>query len=200
MRVVWVRLAAAFGILLAWNGWAGDLNGPVSFVPWKVIVPGDPPSIAPLTLYWIPASRDDFKHSDLLFSRSLTAFASQCVAMNVIRTDDGAMIQKLGVASALPIVVLIGADGKALGKVESERGALRVTAVERLVRDQLRARESTLDGQLDDARKKALAGDRDSAVSLYKSAWDLRCVFPRKGREAQRELKKLGVVLAEALQ
>ena len=200
MRVVWVRLAAAIAMVLlaAPSATAEDLAGPVSFVPWKVVIPGDAPPKAPLTLFWIPASKDDFKHSELLFSRPLTAFASQCVAMQVIRTDDVAMIARLGVAGTLPVAVLVDGDGKQIGKVDNERGALRVAGVERLVRDQLRAREAMLDAQLDDARKKALGGDRDGAVSTYKSIWDQRCVAPRKAREAQRELKKLGVALADA--
>ena len=200
MRVVWVRLAAAVGLgLLAVIAVADDLSGPVSFVPWKVLMPGDAPARAPLTLFWIPASSDDFKHSELLFSRSLTSFATQCVALHVIRADDAAMIDKLGVAGALPVAVLVGGDGKQLGKVINERGSLRVSAVERLVRDQLRSRESDLDAQLDDGRKKALAGDREAAVATYKLVWEQRCVAPRKGREAQRELKKLGIVAEETV-
>jgi hypothetical protein len=191
MRVEWVRLAfLAIGVLAA-SAAGADFNGPVSFVPWKVVAPGDSPAKAPMTLYWIPASRDDFKRSELLFSRPLTSYASQCVAMQVIRADDAAMIEKLGAAGALPIAVLLDGDGKQLGKVDNDRGALNVSAVEKLVRDQLRAGEATLDARLEDARRKALAGDRDSAVATYKSICDLRCVFPRKAKEAERELKKL---------
>ncbi len=198
MRVVWVRLAAAMVISFLATAAAEDLRGPVSFVPWKVLAPGDSPVRAPLTLFWIPASSSDFKHSELLFSRPLTAFASQCVAMQVIRSEDAAMIEKLGVTGALPAAVLVDGEGKQLGKVANDRGILRVSAVERLVRDHLRAREATLDAQLDDARKKNLAGDRDAAVSTYKAIWDQRCVAPRKAREAQRELKKLGIAVADS--
>ena len=50
MRVVWVRLAAAVTLgLLAVIAVADDLNGPVSFVPWKVLIPGDTPASVPLT-------------------------------------------------------------------------------------------------------------------------------------------------------
>src|SRR5437763_1120493 len=137
MRVVWVRLAAAIiGIFSGAIAAGGDLAGPVSFVPWKVIAPGDPAAKGPLTLYWIPASRDDFKHSDLLFSRSLTSFASQCVAMDVIRTDDSVMIDKLGVAGVLPAAVLVDGDGKRLARVDNDHGTLRAGDVERMVRDQ----------------------------------------------------------------
>ncbi len=199
MRVVWVRLAAAIVLFLIGGvSRSNDLNGPVTFVPWKVLIPGNPPAKAPLILYWIPASGDDFKHSELLFSRALTSFAAQCVAMHVIRSDDTTMIEKFGVAGALPVAILIGDGGKELGKVANERGALRVSAVEKLVRDQLRAREEALEAKLDDAKKKALAGDRDSAIAVYKSIWEQRCIFPRKAREAQRELKRLGVSVADA--
>jgi hypothetical protein len=201
MRVVWVRLAASITfafLLVVAAAAADDLSGPVSFVPWKVLLPGDAPGAAPLTLFWVPASADDFKHSDMLFSRPLTAYASQCVAMSVIRADDQSMIAQLGVAGALPVAVLIDGNGKRLGKVDNERGALHLSAVERLVREQLRAREADLDVRLDDARRKAEAGDRAAAVMTYKSIWGLRCLAPRKARTAQRELKKLGVEVAEA--
>ena len=191
MRVEWVRLAFLTIGLLTTSAAGADVNGPVSFVPWKVIAPGNSPAKAPMTLYWIPASRDDFKHSELLFSRPLTSYASQCVAMQVIRADDAVMIDKLGAAGALPIAVLFDGDGKQLGKVDNDRGALNVAAVEKLVREQLRAGEAILDARLEDARRKASSGDRDSALATYKSICDLRCAFPRKAKEAERELKKL---------
>jgi len=197
MRVVSVRLAASItlGLLIAAANASED---PISFVPWKVVIPGENPPASPFTLFWIPASPDDFKHSEMLFSRPLTAFASQCVAMNVIRADDEPMIGKLGVGGALPAAVLIDGDGKQLGKVTNERGVLRVGAVERLVRDQLRARDAVLDAQLEDAQRKAAAGDRDAAVVSYRAIWDLRCLAPRKAKTAQRELKKLGIEVAQA--
>lgn len=191
MRVVSVRLAASITLaLLVAAAVASD--EPVSLVPWKVVMPGETPSASPFILFWIPASADDFKHSEMLFSRQLTAFASQCVAMDVIRADDGPMIGKLGVAGALPVAVLVDGDGKQLGKVDNEKGVLSVTAVERLVRDQLRARDAALDAQLEDAQRKAAAGDRDAAVVDYKAVWELRCLAPKKAKTAQRELKKLG--------
>ncbi|HJT16283.1 MAG TPA: hypothetical protein VJ853_02800 [Thermoanaerobaculia bacterium] len=192
MRVVWVRLAASIVVaVLAIVAAADDLSGPVSFVPWKVLMPGDAPAKSPLTLFWIPASVDDFKHSEMLFSRSLTLYASQCVAMQVIRADDQPMIEKLGGAGALPVAVLVDADGKQLGKVANDGGVLRVGAVERLVREQIRVREAQLDAQLDTARR---SGD----VVALRSICDQRCAFPREARAAQKELKRLGVELAAA--
>ena len=197
MRVVSVRLAASItlGLLVAATVASDE---PISFVPWKVVIPGESPSVSPFTLFWIPASPDDFKHSEMLFSRPLTAFASQCVAMDVIRADDAPMIGKLGVAGALPVAVLVDGDGRQLGRVDNEKGVLRVAAVERLVRDQLRARDVALDALLEDAQRKAAAGDRDAAVLSYKAIWGLRCLAPKKAKTAQRELKKLGIEVAAA--
>src|SRR5207237_3624810 len=121
--VAWVRLAFLI-VLPAAMAVEGELNGPVSFVPWKVIAPGASPAKAPLTLCWIPASRTDFKHSEMLFSRPLTSYASQCVAMHVIRADDAVMIEKLGAAGALPIAVLLDSNGPPPGKVDNDPGAL----------------------------------------------------------------------------
>lgn len=189
MRVVWVRLAAAIGLLFSGAVSADDDR--ISFVPWKVLQPGEAPAKAPLVLFWIPASASDFKHSDLLISRPLTIYASQCVAMHVIRNDDTAMISRFGVGGELPVAVLVGSDGREVAKVGRERGELRLSVVEKMVRDALRDRETALDAQLDEAKKKTLAGERDAAVSLYKTIWEQRCAFPRKAREAQRELKRL---------
>ncbi len=199
MRVVLVRLASAMAVILFAGGVPGaDLDGPLSFVPWKVLAPGDAAPTAPLVLYWIPASPDDFKHSDLLISRPLTFYASQCVAMKVVRPDDAARIAKLGAAGSLPIAILVDGNGAELGKVAADRGSLRVRAVERLVRDKRAERDMAIESQLDEARKKALAGDRQSAIDAYRAIWDQRCLFPRRGREAQRELKRLGVQVAES--
>jgi hypothetical protein len=112
--------------------------------------------------------------------------------MHVIRNDDTAMISKLGVGGELPVAVLAGSDGREVAKVGSERGELRLSAVEKMVRDALRDRETALEAQLDDAKRKTLAGDHDAAVTLYKVIWQQRCLFPRRAREAQRELKRLG--------
>lgn len=198
MRVVWVRLAAALAVVLSVGGAVGaEFDGPISFVPWKVLAPGESPPEAPLILYWIPASPQDFKHSELLISRPLTLYASQCVAMKVVRPDDSERIASLGVQQ-LPTAILVDAGGKQLGVVRPERGRLRVRAVERLVRDKLAERDMSVESQLDDAGRKASSGDRQGAIDAYRAIWNLRCLFPRHGREAQRALRRLGVEVAES--
>jgi tetratricopeptide (TPR) repeat protein len=170
----------------------------VYFVPWKALNPGDQPLSGPLTVYWIPATREEVRKSELLSSRTLTTYASQCIGMQVINPDDAAFVEKLGVTGKTPTALLIDSSGKTVAHVDAEKGALRVSAVEKMVRDELRTRESELEKQLDQAKAKA-ATDKDGAVADYKSVWEQRCLFPRKARDAQKALKKLGVTVEDAM-
>jgi hypothetical protein len=66
-----------------------------------------------------------------------------------------------------------------------------------MVHDELAARDETMYRAMSDAHKHATAGEKDAAVTLYKSVWDDRCFFPLAGLEAQRSLKTLGVEVHE---
>jgi len=189
-------LAAAFltlALVPAHAAGGGGLTSNVVFVPWKILNLGETLPAGMLVLYWIPASRDEFRRSELLTYQPLTTYPPQCVAMSVVRIDDQETIARLEAAGKLPIAVLAGEDGSVLGSVENERGALSAAAVDKLLRDTISARETSLDRDLDDAPKKLGTGDRDAAVALYRHVWEQRCLFPRHAREAERALKKLGV-------
>ena len=136
MRASAVPIAAAALLTLALHparaAGDGGLASNVVFVPWKVLNAGDAQPATPLVLYWIPASRDEFRHSELLTYRPLTTYPPQCVAMSVVRAEDTATIERLKASGKLPIAVLTGADSRILGSAENERGALRAAAVDKL--------------------------------------------------------------------
>ena len=187
MRRFFARSLAAVAIALF--ALAAQPTEPVWFVPWKVLNPGDAPPHAQLFLYWFPASRDDMRHSELLTSRTLTLYSSQCVAMYVVRPDDFERIAKLGANGRGPVVLLLDGDGREVTHIDSEAGALRIATVEKIVRDEMRSREDAADKLLDDARAK----EKDAAITMYRRVWDQRCLFPRQARTAARALHKLGV-------
>ena len=194
-------VAAAFLTLALHSARAAERDGTASgaaFVPWKVIARGEAPPRGMLVLYWIPLSRDDFRRSELLTYRPLTTYPPQCVAMSVVQADDADTIARLGATDKLPAAVLAGEDGRVIGAVGNDRGALRAPDVDKLLRDAIAAREERLDRDLDDAPKKLSAGERDAAVTLYRRVWEQRCLFPRHAREAERALKKLRVPLVAA--
>ena len=171
------------------NGGGGGSNAPVYIVPWKKV--GAAP-VGGLVLYWFPASNNELKNSSLKESRVLSLYASQCVSMQVAdQTAPNA--EKLIGQSQLPIAVLAKADGTPINKLENTNGKLKVGDVEKLVDAEMKQRESALDGQMKDASAKAKGGDKDGAIAIYKGVLDQKCLFPKKAKEAAKQLKALGV-------
>lgn len=170
---------------------AGDA---LTFVPWKVLKPGQPPVEGRLILYWIPATPEEMKRSPLLTSRALAEFSMKCVGMQLVRPDDTEAIERLGASEHLPLVILTNAHGERVGMIDSRRGGIRLAAVETLVRDELLTRVGLAETMLDEARSCASNGEREKAVGLYKQVWDQRCIAPRQARSAQRALKRLRAV------
>lgn len=188
MRRFHARSLAALAIYaLAAHG--GQPSDPAWFVPWKVLNPGEAPPRAQLIVYWLPASRDDMRHSELLTSRTLTLFSSQCVAMQVVRPDDFERVAKLGANGRAPVVLLLDGDGRELTHIDNEAGALRIATIERIVRDEVRSREEEADKLLDLAR----TSEKNAAIAMYRRVFDQRCLLPRQARTAQRALRKLGI-------
>ena len=183
-RALWIVVIAI--ALTAVEVRAGGDSHP-SLVPWKVLEPGGPRESAPLTLYWVPASRDELRRSDLLASDELTLYSSQCVAMRIVRLDDREALARLGVSEELPVVVLTDARGTVIARAPAS-----VTDVESIVRDELDARAKAAEGMLDEAADKAAQGDVEAARQMYREVWSQRCVCPRQAKAAQRALKKMG--------
>ena len=185
---------AAFAVLLAISVEmrAGEPSMP-TFVPWKVLNAGDEPLKNDLVLYWIPSSREEIRRSPLLTSRPLAIYSTQCVGMQVIRPDDEEHIAKLGAEGALPAAILATRDGEVVARVANDGGVLMPPYVEKMVRDALVERDDNTDRLLDDARAKANAGDRETAITLYRRVCAQKCLFPRKAKNAEKALRRLGV-------
>jgi tetratricopeptide (TPR) repeat protein len=172
------------------GGGGGGSNTPVYVVPWKVRKPKDPPAMG-LVLYWFPASQNELRVSSLRESRTLSLYASQCVSMEW-GTNETPNADKLIGESKLPIAVLATPDGTPVSKIENRDGKLKVGDVEKVVEGEMKQRESTLDGQMKDAADKVKAGDKDSAIKIYRAVLDQKCLFPKKAKEAAKQLKNLG--------
>jgi tetratricopeptide (TPR) repeat protein len=170
----------------------GGSNAQVYQVPWRIQAPKDPPVTAGLVLYWFPSSVDEYQKSSLRNSRTLSLYASQCVTMEVaeVRSDAG---QKLAANAQLPVAVLATPDGTAIGKAESNKGFLKVEQVEKLVENEIKKRDEDLKQKLEAAKEKAKAGDNTAAIPLYRAVVDQKCLFPKRAKDAVKELKKLGV-------
>jgi tetratricopeptide (TPR) repeat protein len=161
-------------------------------VPWRVSRPEDPPISSGLLLYWFPSSVQEFQRSSLLFSRTLSLYATQCVSLLV--TDAGTPVgTKLVAGDKLPVAVLAQPDGTLVGKAENKDGYLKVEQVEKLVVGEVKKRESAIKEKLEDAKNKAKTGDNQTAIQEYRTVVEQKCLFPGKAKDAAKALKKLGV-------
>ncbi len=165
---------------------------PVYRVPWRVSQPGDPPVNAGLLLYWFPSSQVELEKSSLLYSRTLSLYASQCVSLMIVdaRTPIG---EKLAGGDKLPVAVLAQPDGTLVGKAENKDGYLKVGQVEKLLESEVKKREDAIKEKLGDAKSKAKSGDNQTAIQEYRTVLDQKCLFPGKAKDAAKALKKLGV-------
>jgi hypothetical protein len=166
------------------------------FVPWKVLTPGVvAPTTSGLTLYWVPASGDEMRRSELIMSPALASYAGKCVAMHVIRTDDEERIAKLGVADELPLAILADSE-RQLARVYKRSGALRAFDVETMLRLELERREAAAESMFDAAKRHASAGDWSAAAAAYELVAGQKCAFPRLARSAQRALSTIRPAVA----
>ena len=173
------------------GGGGGGGNAPVYVVPWKVHTPKDAPAKG-LVLYWFPASENEWKNSSLHQSRTLSLYASQCVNMEV-GTNQTTNAMKIIGDSKLPVAVLATPEGTTVSKLDSKDGKLKVAEVEKLVDTEMKKRENGVTEQMNEAGRKVKAGDNDGAIKLYRAVLDQKCLFPKKAKDAAKELKKLGV-------
>jgi hypothetical protein len=178
-------------LLVCLSAGALDNSSRVWFVPWKVLDPDTEAEPAPLTLFWVPASPDELRRSELLTSRALTVYASRCVAMYVVRHNDTARLERVRAGAVLPSAILIR-GGVELARVDIGGGTFGAPEVEAMVRRAIDTLEVAAERSLDEARRKVASGDRGGAVAIYREVARERCAFPRLAKEAQRALRKLG--------
>lgn len=173
------------------NGGGSTTNPVVYHVPWKFMKETDKPVAEGLILYWFPASKEEVQKASLRESRELSLYAGQCISMQLADSRTPHADALIG-ESKLPVAVLASPDGTPVGKVENVAGKLKVADVEKLVGGEVRTRSALLDTDLKTAKEKSTAGDKAAAIALYKNVAAQKCMFPKKAKTAQAELKKLG--------
>lgn len=160
-------------------------------VPWQMWDARKAPQKG-LVLFWFPANNNEVNKSPLRTSRILTLYSAQCVTM---RVGDAGLPELKNIIgdSALPVAVLATVDGNPITKVESNAGKLKVDQVEKAVDSEIKQREAALDEKMKTAKEKVKAGDNEAAIAALKPVAAEKCLFPKKAKDAAKELKKLGV-------
>jgi tetratricopeptide (TPR) repeat protein len=182
------------------GGGLGGMSGGSSptqiyLVPWKLVASDDAALKEGLIVYWFPASEDELKRSSLRDSRTLQIYAQQCVSMRV--ADAGTEWGRKFSVKSVPVALVAEPDGNIVGRLENTNGKLKVGDLEKLVDGVMKKRESAIKEKMESAKSKAKAGDTQDAIAEYRSVYDQKCMFPGKAKDARKELKKLGVEVAE---
>jgi tetratricopeptide (TPR) repeat protein len=172
------------------GGGGGGSDPAVYHVPWKILKEGETVSDG-LVLYWFPASKEELQKSTLRESRNLSLYASQCTSMQLADNRTPKAEDLIG-ASKLPVVVLAKPDGTVIKKVENTDGKFKVADVEKVVGDEIKGREEVVDTNLRDGKAKE-ATDKAEAAKLLQAVVAEKCMFPKKAKDAEKELKKIGV-------
>src|SRR5262249_48221242 len=84
-----------------------------------------------------------------------------------------------------------------IGKAENKNGFLKVEQVEKMLETEVKKREQALKEKMESGKAKAKAGDNQGAIQEYRAVVDQKCMFPGRAKDAAKELKKLGVSVAE---
>ena len=165
---------------------------------WVFVEKGALPAVTtPLVVYWLPSSVEEMNKSPLLDARSLLQESVQCSELVAVVPPNAAAAEKLGVTGKLPIALLVDGKGNVLRRAENVKGVLKPAAVEQMVKSELNARNDAMYRDITEAKRRAGAGDKETAIRLYTNIWNDRCLFPLAGKEAQTALKGLGVVVQE---
>jgi tetratricopeptide (TPR) repeat protein len=173
------------------------MNRQVYQVPWKAFHADKPAPTEGLVLYWFPASANEVQNSSLRTSRDLSLYAGGCIAM-FVADGSAPIVKKLGADAAAPLAVLADADGNVLGKVGAHKGKLLAEDVEDMVEAELNRRDDLLGANISEGKAKVKAGDKAGATQLFQGVMSQRCLFPKRAKDAAKELKKLGVPVADA--
>jgi len=178
------------------GGMSGGSSQEVYTVPWKLIKAADEVKDG-LVVYWFPSSNVEFEKSSLRESRTLQLYSQQCVTMGVVDASN-AIGHKYVPDGKLPIAVIAQAsDGTVVGRLENKDGKLKVGDLEKLLESEMKKREASLKEKMEDAKTKAKAGDNPGAIAELRAVYEQKCLFPKRAKDAAKELKKLGVQVAE---
>lgn len=164
-------------------------------VPWKILKPGEAAPAEGLVLHWFPVSGDEVKDSTLRTSRDLTLWSANGIAM-LMADVTMPIAQQLKAVPRVSQAILADPAGNVIGRVQADKGLIKAKDVEKVVREELKKRETAINQLIADAKAKVKAGDKAGATELYQKVWAEKALFPKKAKDAAKELKKLGVTVA----
>jgi len=174
----------------------GTGNPDEHIVPWKFLQAAEIVHERPVTLYWVPRSLEEAERSPLMTSQPLLDASTRCVDLEIVLPEQAALFTKAHIAVQAPAALIVDRKGEVVRKIDNGR-ALAPREVEQLLSAELSARDDAMFRQMTEAGQQEKQGNSAAAIDLYKKIWDDHCLFSVAGAEAQRALKRLGVIVKE---
>ena len=161
-------------------------------VPWKIWEARTAPNKGLGACTGFPQAMTSSRNQVCVASRILTLYSAQCVAMTVadakhLSYNRSSATQRCRLRCWPVPMALRSRKSKTLAANSKS------TRLRKLVEGEMKQRETALDTQLKDAKEKIKAGDNAGAIALLKPVAEEKCLFPKKAKDAAKELKKLGV-------
>src|SRR5205814_7798808 len=102
----------------------------------------------------------------LVTSDVLRVAATRCVDLEIVLPEQSAVLQKLDLAGKFPAAVIVDRQGHVVRRLESVHGVLADDGVERMLRDELDARDEAMYRDMRAAHEEAAAGRKAAGTGL----------------------------------
>ena len=162
------------------------------FVPWEFVPDTESAPPGDIIVFWFPTGPENAEKSSMRESRELVNWSGQCVGVGLVPDSNSDLRSRFEAPSDEPTAVVVTRDGDVLGRVGAKKGRIQVAQVEKLVGNELSARNRTLKEHLKSAKLHQKEGDEDNAARLYGLITEDSCLFPSMGKKAAKALKKMG--------
>ncbi len=170
-------------------------------LPWMLAGPtaDSAPPGAELILYWFPTSREQALESDLLSSRKLLGYASRCLTLALVTSQNDILTDRFETRESKPMALLANGEDVVVARLTAAGAPmLKRGDVEKLVESEYKRREKIVKQQMNEAKSLRKSGRIADAIERYHAVHDQQCFFPKKARDAAKELSKLGESVADA--
>ena len=161
-------------------------------VPWRLRMPDLPPVTAGLVLYWFPSSVQEVQKSSMRTSR-IFRFMRRNASRWKSPTRPLRWDKSWWARTSCPLPFWLLPAEIRWPKLKTRMVSCARRRSRKSSMQEMKHRDNSLEQQLKQAKEHAKSGDSTGAIPLYRAVLDQKCLFPKRAKDAAKELKKLGV-------
>ena len=162
------------------------------FVPWEFVPDTESAPPGDIIVFWFPTGPENAENSSMRESRELVTWSGKCVGVGLVPDSNSDLRSRFKAPSDEPTAVIVTRDGDVLGRVGATKGRIRVSQVEKLVGNELSARNRTLKELLKNAKLHQKEGDEDKRRQTLRSDHRGQLPLPFDGKEGREGAEEDG--------